>query len=347
LYRTILPERNVYRDGKKFRTYDILKPFTWTDMVNDAFINTHQLPCNFIYKRGKVFRSTCSKHFITFQANCKDKCGAKLSGWSDHEPAEGEPLIIKILTNDTRGMERQHVTKRPLKGNKRLSVGSDLAKDLACNWRRNNVTDMEYGRISPPNLYNLHTLRKAKQEYRDKKLGIKYKCPVESLVEFKHNSRHSGSIHSIGMDPFFVHYWTNHQISIYKDLSINYNKLSIDATGSLVKKQKRTSLELLSANIFLYEGIISTTYGSIPVTKMISEKHDTLSIFNWLASWMAAGLRPPNEVVCDYSRALLAAISRAFFKGGNINSYVSYMFDLLNGRDKEVPDTYIGCSSYD
>jgi len=74
---------------------------------------------------------------------------------------------------------------------------------------------------------------------------------------------------------------------------------------------------------------------------MISEKHDTLSIFNWPASWMAAGLRPPNEVVCDYSRALLAAISRAFFKGGNINSYVIYMFDLLNGSDKEVPDTYI------
>lgn len=196
LYRTILPERNVYRDGKKFRTYEILKPFTWTDVVNDAFINTHQLPCNFIYKRGKVFRSNSSKHFITFQATCKDKiCGARLSGWSDHEPAEGEPLIIKILTNDTRGMERQHVTKRPLKGNKRLAVGSDLDKDLACNWRRNNVTDMDYGRISPPNLYNLHTLRKAKQEYRDKKLGIKYKCPIESLVEFKHNSRHSGSIH--------------------------------------------------------------------------------------------------------------------------------------------------------
>jgi len=135
-------------------------------------------------------------------------------------------------------MERQHVTKRPLKGNKRLAVGSDLDKDLACNWRRNNVTDMDYGRISPPNLYNLHTLRKAKQEYRDKKLGIKYKCPIELLVEFKHNSRHSGSIYSIGVDPIFVHYWTNHQISIYKDLNGSYNKLSIDATGSLVKNKK-------------------------------------------------------------------------------------------------------------
>lgn len=61
---------------------------------------------------------------------------------------------------------------------------------------------------------------------------------------------------------------------------------------------------------------------------MISEKHDTLSIFNWLASWMAAGLRPPNEVVCDYSRAHLAAISRAFFKGGNINSYINHMFEM-------------------
>lgn len=341
LYRTILPEKNVYKDGKKFRTYEVLKPFMWTDVVNDAFINAHRLPCNFIYKRGKVFRSSkCSKHFVTFQAHCKD-CGAKLSGWSDHEPEEGEPLIIIISTNDTRGEEQKHTTKRPLKGNKRLSVGSDMVKDLASNWRRNNVIDVEYVRISPPNLYNLQTLRKAKQEYRDKKLGIKYKCPIESLVEFKHNSKHSGSIHSIGIDPFFAHYWTNHQISIYKDLSNDYIKLSIDATGSLIKKQKRTSLELLTANIFLYEGIISTNYGNIPVTQMISEKHDTLTIFNWLASWMAARLRPPNEVICDNSRALLAAISRAFFKGGNINSYINHVFDLLTERKKEIPETYI------
>lgn len=318
IYRTILPEKVLYKDKNKQRVYEVLKPNTWTDVINDAFIKTHNLPCNFIYKRVKVFSSDRGKYFITFQGKCKDECSAKLYGWSNSKPAEGEPLVIEISTIDTRGMER-HFTKRHLKGKKRESVGLELEKDLACNWRRNNVIDMEFGRISPPNLYHLNTLRKAKQEYRDNKLEIKYKCPIESLIELKRNSSYSGSIHSIGSDPFFVHYWTNHQISIYKDISKDYSKLSIDATGSLIKKLKRTSLKLLSANIFLYEAVVSTNYGHIPVSQMISEKHDTLAIFNWLASWMATGLHPPNEVVCDYSRALLAAISREFFKGRNIN----------------------------
>jgi hypothetical protein len=55
-------------------------------------------------------------------------------------------------------------------------VGLELEKDLANNWRRNHVNDMEYGRFSLPNLYSLPTLRKVKQESRDKVMGIKYKC---------------------------------------------------------------------------------------------------------------------------------------------------------------------------
>lgn len=75
-------------------------------------------------KRVKVYASMNSKHFISFQAKCKDKnCGAKLNGWSDQRPIEGEPLLVTILTTDTRGMERQHNTKRPLKGRKRILLG--------------------------------------------------------------------------------------------------------------------------------------------------------------------------------------------------------------------------------
>lgn len=188
----------------------------------------------------------------------------------------------------------------------------------------------------------MNTLRKAKQEYKDKILGIQYKCPVDSLVEFKLNSIYSGSIHCIGNCPFFFYYLKNHQIAIYKDASKEYTKLSIDATGSLIKKIKRTSLQLLSANIFLYEGVLSTKFGHIPVLQMLSEKQNTLAIYNWLASWMAKGLRPPNEFVSDYSRALLSASSRAFFNGSSIDCYiVNYVFNLLIGQKKNVPDTFL------
>jgi hypothetical protein len=81
-------------------------------------------------------------------------------------------------------------------------------------------------------------------------MGIKYKFPVQSLMEFKHNSTLSGSIHNIEIDPFFIYYWKNHQIAVYKDLNKEYTKLSIDVTGSLLKKLKRTSLDLLLAQFF-------------------------------------------------------------------------------------------------
>jgi hypothetical protein len=62
------------------------------------------------------------------------------------------------------------------------------------------------------------------------------KCLVQYLMEFKHNSTLSRSIHNIGIDPFFVHYWTNYQMAVYNDLNKENTKLSIDAIGSLVKK---------------------------------------------------------------------------------------------------------------
>jgi len=176
VYRTIGPEKVEYKRKNKKRVYEILKQNAWTDVINDALIESYNFPCNYIYKRVKVYASINSKHFISFQAKCKDKsCGAKLHGWSDQRPIEGEPLLVIIITTDTRGMERQHNTKRPLKGRKMISIGLELDKDLASNRRRNNVTDMEFGRFSPPNLYSLPTLRKAKQESKDKIMAIKYK----------------------------------------------------------------------------------------------------------------------------------------------------------------------------
>lgn len=199
---------------------------------------------------------------------------------------------------------------------------------------------MEFGSYSPPNLYRLPTLRKLKQEMRNDKLGISKICPIQSLSEFKHSSRYAGSIHSIGFDPFFVHYWSSHQIAIYKDLTKNYCKISIDATGSLVKKLKRTSLNLLSSNIFLYEVVASSDFGHIAVTQMISENHDTLSILNWLTQWIKNGLRAPDEVVCDYSRALLSAITRAF-SGISVESYVNNCFHILKNIGNTTLVTYV------
>jgi len=62
------------------------------------------------------------------------------------------------------------------------------------------------------------------------------------------------------------------------------------------------------ADIFLYDVVISMEYGQFLVCKMISEKHDTITITFWIEIWIKSGINPPNEAVSDYSKALLGAM---------------------------------------
>lgn len=99
-------------------------------------------------------------------------------------------------------------------------------------------------------------------------------------------------------------------------------------------------MNLLSARIFLYEAVVSTEYGQLPVCQMISERQDTLTIATWLLQWLRCGVKIPNEVVCDYSTALLGAIIRAFC-GLNMRTYVSQCFDVLVGKCQIPPNCYV------
>lgn len=112
------------------------------------------------------------------------------------------------------------------------------------------------------------------------------------------------SIHSISIDPLIVHYWSTHQLVIYKDLCESYIKISIDATGGLVKKINRSSLNLTSSHIFLYEAVINCGYGQTSITQMISEKQNCWTIYKWLGNWLNRGIKPPNEAVSDFSMVL-------------------------------------------
>jgi hypothetical protein len=118
MYKQFYPKKVFYQRNNKERAYEILKQGTWTDIINDEFLKVHKLPCNFIYKRAKVYNSSNSQYFLKFQAKCKDKCGAEMIGWSHNKPLEGEPLELQISTIDTKGLESK--TKRPIKGKKNV-----------------------------------------------------------------------------------------------------------------------------------------------------------------------------------------------------------------------------------
>jgi len=338
-YIEMEPKIVQYKNNSSIRSYNVLKKDTWSDIVNDAFLFEYKLPCNFVYKRCKVRMDSANcQYFIYFEAKCKD-CNNSLQGWSHDEPIKGHPLKLNIRTSDTRGHDLEHNSKRQLKGEKRKLIGNQLTTELASNWRRNQASKMEFGSISPPNLHRANVLRKAKQESKDQILGISLRCPILSLVELKH-TQFAGSIHFIGIDPFLVHYWSNYQVVIYKDLTKEYCCISVDATGSLIKKIKRTLLNLLSAHIFLYEAVVHTSYGQIPISQMLSEKQDTQTIHNWLTHWLLCGVKVPNEVVCDFSIALIGALTRAF-NNCSMRDYTTRCFDILVAKTDILPQCYI------
>lgn len=220
-------------------------------------------------------------------------------------------------------------------------VGKALVKDCASNWQRDATKSFDFGDSLPPNFYNKPVLWKCKQQYRDDILGISNKCPINSLIELKHG-KYAGFIHTIYADKFFAHYWTPYQLVIYKHLRKTYCRLCVDATGGVVKKLLRTKHGILSSHIFLYEGVVCTDTYQVSITQMISEKQDTLTIFYWLSQWLKDGVSPPHETVCDFSKALLGAIVRAFCNNfTSLRQYNDECFNILSNKSSSCPTCYI------
>jgi len=101
--------------------------------------------------------------------------------------------------------------------------------------------------------------------------------PIKALCIMKY-SAYCNCIHNIGIDPFFVHYWTNHQLQMYKKYcSTNISSIYIDATGSIVKKLIRID-KSQSRHIFLYQAVINYNENQFSIAQMLSERHTTNNI---------------------------------------------------------------------
>lgn len=105
----------------------------------------------------------------------------------------------------------------------------------------------------------------------------------------------------------------------------NATSISIDATGSVVKKLKR-SLETKSAHIFLYIMAIHFDNTSLAIYQLLTESQETETIEHWLKTWLRiVKFHKPTQVVVDYSRAMLLACSKAF-NDITIKKYVEICF---------------------
>lgn len=88
--------------------------------------------------------------------------------------------------------------------------------------------------------------------------------------------------------------------------------MTVYATGSLIAPLQKTSNKISSGHIFLYQLVVNNSGHSVPIAQQLSEKHDTLNIYYWMANWIVSGRKPPDACLLDYSKALLGAKTRAF-----------------------------------
>lgn len=162
----------------------------------------------------------------------------------------------------------------------------------------------------------------------------------------KHNGEHSTSIHDIGFDKFFIHFWSNLQLKIYKEVCIN-NKIptiSFDATGSCCKKIKKIG-QNHSGPIYLYEGTMKIKNQSFTALSMLSEQHDNVSISLWLKRWLrSTTVTPPKVVISDQSLALMSALVQSFTQYNSLEKYLNICFSILKEKKnikQNIPTCFI------
>lgn len=77
----------------------------------------------------------------------------------------------------------------------------ELLHKKAILWRREATKDMEYDDPEVGHLYTVDVLRKARQEGKDKELGVhKVQDPIAFINNLKYNVQYAGIIREIGLD---------------------------------------------------------------------------------------------------------------------------------------------------
>lgn len=192
----------------------------------------------------------------------------------------------------------------------------------------------------PPILPKTTIISKAISETKNKRLGLTGSKSINNLMNAK-DTTHIGSIHNIGGSPFLCYYWTKGQKLLYK---LHYKNdaqsfMTIDATGSIVKKIKYTHSK--SSHIFLHQCMSVSRTEGVPVFQMLSAQQDTVTNTSWLLKIISSGVSVSRMVVCDFSQALLISISIAFAHKRDLRDYMQTCYDLIMQKSQIMSATFI------
>lgn len=169
--------------------------------------------------------------------------------------------------------------------------------------------------------------------------------PMKSLQIMKHsrNPVNMFAIHDIGLDLFLYIFTPQIRLRSITLIAVKTTRDSSDTTSKLVHRIQKHGIKT-SSHILLYLRVIRVTAtgeGLIPVTQMLSERHNSNGIKFWLAEWLRAGAPVPNGIVLDDSAAIISAICKIFGKEPSTAAYIEKCFHYLEGHEWAKPNCLI------
>lgn len=92
-WKIIQPRLLEYMEKNGPRTYELLTPHVWTNIVQDHFFLHTRLPCALAFKKNRT--SSSGKYFLTVNGRCNE-CGSNFIGFIEEIPAHTRYLLIIV-----------------------------------------------------------------------------------------------------------------------------------------------------------------------------------------------------------------------------------------------------------
>lgn len=86
-WQSIRPTSKIYTCKRGPRTYQVMSPYNWSNIIQEHFFLHTRLPCCLTFKKANV--SLSSNFFLTIRGRCSD-CGSIFDGVVNDTPADTE-----------------------------------------------------------------------------------------------------------------------------------------------------------------------------------------------------------------------------------------------------------------
>lgn len=243
VWESVKPRKKIFESNQ--RVGFVLGP-EYGNWLFDVLWDKFRIQCCFAIKRSQV-HDDCQdtlRPWVEITAECAE-CGASLRATvEDKDELEDGSVLMNVAILDRKDIA--HTDARRLTGERRAEIQGLLDCRKPTSVRRLLIgrTMGEGEKILPPTLPSKSVLRKAKEEGRNKKLGIpKGQTLWESLQELKSRPQTASYIRDEGTMKNFVSYFSKAQIGLYNQIQKKFgHSISIDATSGLARRIERNGV---------------------------------------------------------------------------------------------------------